>query len=85
MVTLPSVDTSPKRDEIIWRGCQVASSVVPPLDFPFSSWFVIASLVIRFMPIFGGSLRDPNRRRRPSLLFRDSEEEKSLLSLFLLP
>ena len=39
---------------------------------------LIASLDIRFMPIFGGSLQDPNCRRRPSLLFRDSEEEKSL-------
>ena len=53
------------------RKCQVASSVVSPIRFPYFLWFLIALIEIRFMPIFGGTLRDPNRRRCPFFLFRD--------------
>ena len=69
---------------IIWRGCKV-SSVSLSFVSPIFLWFLVAFIDIRFMPIYGGTLRDPNRRRRRLLLGSRLGRGEESLGLFLLP
>ena len=68
----------------IKHECRV-SSVSLSFVSPIFLWFLVAFIDIRFMPIYGGTLRDPNRRRR--LLFLGSRlgRGEESFGLFLLP
>ena len=68
----------------LYAYCRV-SSVSLLFVSPIFLWFLVAFIDIRFMPIYGGTLRDPNRRRR--LLFLGSRlgRGEESLGLFLLP